>query len=118
MNEKFANKNPSKAKMPKAKTHTAKTLKPKTPKHGARYVAAHGVREVLVDGTPLDIALSGQALFAARTLIQWLRSEGAGRCVLPANYWWLSIAGSSFVLFYSLKIGDTAFAAGSAINRC
>ncbi|PHQ60191.1 MAG: hypothetical protein COC03_03130 [Robiginitomaculum sp.] len=35
----------------------------KTPKHGARYVAAHGVREVLVDGTPLDIALSGQALF-------------------------------------------------------
>lgn len=37
--------------------------KPKTPKHGARYVAAHGVREVLVDGTPLDMALSGQALF-------------------------------------------------------
>jgi len=35
----------------------------KTPKHGARYVAAHGVREVLVDGTPLDMALSGQALF-------------------------------------------------------
>ncbi len=36
----------------------------KTPKHGARYVAAHGVREVLVDGTPLDMALCGQALFA------------------------------------------------------
>ncbi|MCF6221934.1 MAG: methyltransferase domain-containing protein [Robiginitomaculum sp.] len=53
MNKKFENKN-----RPKAKTHTAKT-----PKHGARYVAAHGVREVLVDGTPLDIALSSQALF-------------------------------------------------------
>ena len=35
----------------------------KTPKHGARYVAAHGVRDVLVNGTPLDIALSSQALF-------------------------------------------------------
>jgi len=48
------------------KPRTDKNRKPtqsKTPKHGARYVAAHGVREVLVDGTPLDIALSGQALF-------------------------------------------------------
>ncbi len=41
-----------------------KNFPSKTPKHGARYVAAHGVREVLVDGTPLDLALSGQALFA------------------------------------------------------
>ena len=40
-----------------------KPTQSKTPKHGARYVAAHGVREVLVDGTPLDVALSGQTLF-------------------------------------------------------
>ena len=36
----------------------------KTPKHGARYLAAHAVRTVMFEGTPLDIALSGQALFA------------------------------------------------------
>ncbi len=35
----------------------------KTPKHGARYVAARAVQEVLEKLTPLDIALSGQALF-------------------------------------------------------
>lgn len=40
------------------------TPKNKAHKHGARYVASHGVRAVLVEGTPLDIALSGQALFS------------------------------------------------------
>jgi 16S rRNA (cytosine967-C5)-methyltransferase len=59
MNKKFENKNPAQREKPAQ----SKTSKPKTHKHGARYVAAHGVREVLVDGTPLDIALSGQALF-------------------------------------------------------
>ena len=39
------------------------STKSQSPKHGARYVAAHGVREVIVDRTPLDLALSGQALF-------------------------------------------------------
>ncbi|PHS37530.1 MAG: hypothetical protein COA91_10065 [Robiginitomaculum sp.] len=35
-----------------------------TPQHGARYVAAHGVRDVLCNDTPLDLAISNQALFA------------------------------------------------------
>jgi len=35
-----------------------------TPQHGARYVAAHAVRDVLTNGTPLDMAISTQALFA------------------------------------------------------
>jgi len=35
-----------------------------TPQHGARYVAAHAVRDILSSGTPLDMAISKQALFA------------------------------------------------------
>ncbi len=35
-----------------------------TPQHGARYVAAHAVRDVFTNGTPLDMAISNQALFA------------------------------------------------------
>ena len=53
----------SKGETSKSKTSKSPAPQSKTPKHGARYVAAHGVREVLVDGTPLDMALSGQALF-------------------------------------------------------
>ena len=34
-----------------------------TPKNGARYIAARAVQEVLEKLTPLDLALSGQALF-------------------------------------------------------
>ncbi len=46
-----------------AQSKKIQSPKPQSPKHGARYIAAHGEREVLVDGTPLDLALSGQALF-------------------------------------------------------
>lgn len=67
MNKKVMHKNDGgqllQNKGPQSKSSKPKTPQSKTPKHGARYVAAHGVREVLVDGTPLDMALSGQALF-------------------------------------------------------
>jgi lipid-A-disaccharide synthase-like uncharacterized protein len=35
----------------------------------------------------LAIGLFGQLLFSLRFLVQWLRSEKAGRSVLPVAFW-------------------------------
>ncbi len=44
--------------------HPPNTPKRNKPQHGARYVAAHALRDVLCNATPLDLAISNQALFA------------------------------------------------------
>jgi lipid-A-disaccharide synthase-like uncharacterized protein len=58
----------------------------------------------------------GQALFTARMLHQWLASEAAGRSVLPAGFWWLSLAGSVALLVYQFHRRDPVFLAGVGVN--
>lgn len=46
------------------------------------------------------IGFAGQFLFTGRMVVQWLASEKAGRSVVPAIFWWLSLTGSSMLIIY------------------
>jgi len=47
-----------------------------------------------------------QGLFMGRMVVQWLASERAGRSVIPATFWWLSLTGGLMLLLYFLRRGD------------
>ena len=69
-----------------------------------------------VDPTTLWLVLGfgGQALFAARFLVQWLTSERQGRSVIPMAFWYLSLAGGLILLAYAFHRGDPVFILGQA----
>lgn len=54
------------------------------------------------DAVWLIVGVTGQLMFTARFLVQWLASEKAGRSVVPLSFWWFSIAGSVIVLAYGI----------------
>jgi lipid-A-disaccharide synthase-like uncharacterized protein len=66
----------------------------------------------------LAIGLSGQLLFSLRFLVQWLRSEQAGRSVLPVAFWYLSIGGGLLLLIYALHQQDPVFTLGQLTGLC
>ena len=51
----------------------------------------------------------GNAVFATRFFVQWYATEKRKQVVVPAVFWWLSIAGSSLVLAYALRKRDSVF---------
>jgi lipid-A-disaccharide synthase-like uncharacterized protein len=67
----------------------------------------YNLTQILGVDTPADAAwlvvgVTGQLMFTARFLVQWLASERAGRSVVPVLFWWFSIAGSLIVLAYGI----------------
>jgi lipid-A-disaccharide synthase-like uncharacterized protein len=66
----------------------------------------------------LAIGLFGQLLFSLRFLVQWLRSEKAGRSVLPVAFWYLSIGGGLLLLTYALHQQDPVFVLGQLTGLC
>jgi lipid-A-disaccharide synthase-like uncharacterized protein len=62
----------------------------------------------------LGLGLLGQALFAGRFLVQWIRSEQEGRSVIPLAFWWLSIGGSLLLLAYAIHRRDPVFILGQS----
>lgn len=48
------------------------------------------------------VGLTGQALFSARFLVQWIQSERRKASVLPTAFWWLSLAGSATMFCYAI----------------
>lgn len=62
------------------------------------------------------IGLGGQALFTARSTLQWVASERAGEVRLPRGYWELSLSGSLLLFAYALSVGDPVFLAGPTVN--
>jgi lipid-A-disaccharide synthase-like uncharacterized protein len=48
----------------------------------------------------VTFGLIGQCLFAARMLVQWLASEKAKASVIPVQFWWLSLIGSTMIVIY------------------
>jgi len=51
----------------------------------------------------LILGLTGQAVFSARFMTQWLASERAGRSVVPVSFWWMSLVGSVILFIYGLN---------------
>lgn len=60
----------------------------------------------------LGIGFLGQATFSLRFLVQWWRSERAGRSVVPLAFWYLSLGGGVLLLFYAVYRRDPVFILG------
>lgn len=56
-----------------------------------------------------------QLLFAARMIIQWMKSEKAGKSISPVIFWQLSILGSLIFLIYGLLRHDFAIVLGQVL---
>ena len=57
----------------------------------------------------LGVGFTGQLLFAARTILQWIASEREGRSVVPRTYWHLSVAAAACVLAYCVRVDNLVF---------
>ena len=62
----------------------------------------------------VGIGFLGQALFAARFLLQWVHSERQQRSVIPIGFWYFSAFGGLTLLAYAIYRGDPVFIAGQA----
>jgi lipid-A-disaccharide synthase-like uncharacterized protein len=62
----------------------------------------------------LALGFAGQVAFSGRFLVQWIASERAGRSVVPALFWTLSIVGSLLLLAYAIHRRDPVFVLGQA----
>ncbi|HXH02509.1 MAG TPA: lipid-A-disaccharide synthase N-terminal domain-containing protein [Candidatus Competibacteraceae bacterium] len=60
----------------------------------------------------LILGFSGQALFALRFIVQWWRSERAGRSLIPIQFWYLSLGGGLLLLAYAIHKLDPVFILG------
>ncbi len=60
----------------------------------------------------LAIGLTGQALFSARWLIQWLVTEKSRRSTMPNAFWYLSLLGGLLVLAYGIHRTDPVIILG------
>ncbi len=62
----------------------------------------------------LAIGFTGQALFSARFLVQWIYSERLRRSVVPVYFWYFSLAGGATLLAYAIHRLDPVFIVGQA----
>lgn len=60
------------------------------------------------------IGFIGQALFSARFIVQWIKSEREKRSVFPVAFWYFSIAGGITLLSYAIYRQDPVFIVGQA----
>ena len=64
----------------------------------------------------LAIGFLGQALFAARFLVQWIASERKRESVVPTSFWYLSLGGAAILLAYAIWRRDPVFVLGQAFG--
>jgi len=62
----------------------------------------------------LIIGFAGQALFAARFLVQWICSEMKQESHIPIVFWYFSIGGGAILLVYAIHRNDPVFIVGQA----
>ena len=62
------------------------------------------------------IGFAGQAVFSMRFLVQWIASERRQRSVIPASFWYLSVAGAGLLLTYALYRADPVFILGQVLG--
>jgi lipid-A-disaccharide synthase-like uncharacterized protein len=64
------------------------------------------------DAAWLCVGLTGQAMFSARWIVQWLVSERTGRSIMPEVFWYLSFVGGLLVLSYGIHRLDPVIILG------
>jgi lipid-A-disaccharide synthase-like uncharacterized protein len=62
----------------------------------------------------LAIGFTGQVLFSARFIVQWLVSEYRRESTIPMLFWYFSVAGGVTLLAYSILRRDPVFIVGQA----
>lgn len=67
-----------------------------------------------IDHGWLIVGFLGQALFSARFIVQWLSSEKLKKSVIPAAFWYFSVAGGATLLAYAIHRRDPVFIVGQA----
>ena len=65
----------------------------------------------------LIIGFTGQGLFFARWLVQWLRSERERESTIPLSFWYLSLIGGLITLAYAIYRKDPVFITGQSIGN-
>lgn len=60
----------------------------------------------------MTLGFFAQSLFAARFLVQWVKSERARRSIIPTSFWYFSLAGSLLLLVYAVHQRDAVFILG------
>lgn len=64
----------------------------------------------------IGIGLSGQLLFSARFILQWIASERARRSVIPVAFWYFSLGGGLTLLAYAIHRRDPVFMLGQSLG--
>lgn len=64
------------------------------------------------------IGFTAQLIFSARMIVQWLKSETAGRVLSPRLFWQLSLAGSMLLIVYGVLRQDVVIVAGQFVTYC
>lgn len=62
------------------------------------------------------VGLTGQMLFTARFLVQWIASERERRSVVPVAFWYFSLGGGLVLLSYALWREDPVFVLGQSMG--
>jgi lipid-A-disaccharide synthase-like uncharacterized protein len=60
----------------------------------------------------LVVGFLGQALFSARFIVQWIKSEREKKSVFPIAFWYFSIGGGVTLLAYAVYRQDPVFIVG------
>tara|TARA_B100000315_G_scaffold202504_1_gene195243 strand:- start:6728 stop:7000 length:273 start_codon:yes stop_codon:yes gene_type:complete len=64
----------------------------------------------------LTLGFFAQFLFSMRFLVQWIASEKQKKSVVPIYFWYLSIGGSTLLLFYAIHRKDPVFILGQSMG--
>lgn len=64
----------------------------------------------------LITGFTGQAMFSARFMVQWLASERMKRSIIPEAFWYLSLAGGLVLLAYAIHRQDPIFILGQSVG--
>ena len=64
----------------------------------------------------LALGFAGQAMFAARFLVQWVQSERRRQSVIPTAFWYFSLAGGAILFIYAVHLGDPVFILGQSMG--
>ena len=71
-----------------------------------------------VAGNPVwfIVGFTGQMVFGARFILQWIVSEYKKHSHVPVAFWYISIIGSVVLLTYSIHRRDLIFILGLSLN--